>query len=163
MRSFILAATFSFTAIGGNVLAQASVPNTFVAGNPAKAAEVNANFQALVNAINSVSARVANLEGEITSSDLVGTYALHQFQTELGGGSSERVEVYTGGGTVTLAADGTGTISGNTELGHNLNLKTELWPQSTIPIHRRALLGVSQTAQLTCSVKRFQQSRVAGY
>ena len=114
------------------VSAQVSVPNTFAAGTPARAADVNANFQALVTAINAIGTRVAKLEGQITAADLVGTYTLHQLQTELGGGTSERVAVYTGGGTVTLAANGTGTISGNIELGHQLNL-----PAGTLtPINR---------------------------
>jgi hypothetical protein len=102
--------------------AQVSVPYVFGAGTPARAAEINANFSALVTGINSLYSRVSKLEGQITAADLVGSYTLNQFQTELGGGASARVAVYTGGGTITLASDSTGTISGNTEKGHQLNL-----------------------------------------
>lgn len=120
MRTSILA--LSFVTLSAAASAQVTVPNTFAAGAPARAADVNANFQALVTGINALSSRVSKLEGQITSSDLVGTYTINQFQSELGGGASVRVAVYTGGGTVTFAADGTGTLSGNSTLGHQLNL-----------------------------------------
>lgn len=120
MRSSI--AALFFVAYCTSASAQVTVPNTFTAGAPARAADVNANFQALVTAVNSLGSRISKLEGQIAASDLVGTYAVNQFQSELGGGASERVAIYTGGGTVNLAANGTGTISGNTELGHQLNL-----------------------------------------
>jgi hypothetical protein len=41
-------------ALSGGALAQTTVPNTFAAGTPAKAAAVNANFQALATAIDKV-------------------------------------------------------------------------------------------------------------
>lgn len=125
MRTFAIATTFAALVLAGTASAQVSVPNTFAAGTPARAAEVNANFQALVTAMNSLSTRVSKLEGNIVSSDLVGTYTVNQFQTELGASSSTsagRVAVYTGGGTVTFAVDGSATWSGQTELGHQLNL-----------------------------------------
>ena len=109
MRTFAIATTFAALVLAGTASAQVSVPNTFAAGTPARAAEVNANFQALVTAMNSLSTRVSKLEGNIVSSDLVGTYTVNQFQTELGASSSTsagRVAVYTGGGTVTFAVDG---------------------------------------------------------
>ena len=128
MRTSIL--VFSLLGFCAAVPAQVTVPNTFAAGAPAKAADVNANFQALVNGINALGSRVSKLEGQIVASDLVGTYSVNQFQSELGAGS--RVATYTGGGTATFAANGTGTISGNTELGHQLNL-----PGGTLaPINR---------------------------
>lgn len=122
MRTFSIAATFAALVLTGTASAQVSVPNTFAAGAPARAADVNANFQALVTAINALTTRVSKLEGSIVSADLVGTYALNRFQSELGGGASQRVAVYTGDGTVTFAAGGGASISGNTELGHQLNL-----------------------------------------
>lgn len=120
MRTFIVATSIAVLCTAAT--AQVTVPNTFAAGAPARAADVNANFQALVSGINAIGSRVSKLEGQITSADLAGTYAINQFQTELGGGASQRVAVYTGGGTASFAANGTGTISGNTELGHQLNL-----------------------------------------
>lgn len=110
----------SLLILSASASAQISVPNTFAAGDPARAADVNDNFQALVTEINALSSRVTKLEGQVTSSDLVGTYTINQFQSELGDGG--HVAAYTGGGTVTLAADGTGTISGNTELGYQLSV-----------------------------------------
>ena len=56
----------------------ASVPFTFTAGAPAVAAEVNANFTALANAITTLEAKVASLEGAnaLTAADVAGTYRL---------------------------------------------------------------------------------------
>ena len=45
-------------ALSGGALAQTTVPNTFAAGTPAKAAAVNANFQALATAIDKVASSV---------------------------------------------------------------------------------------------------------
>ncbi|MDN5923889.1 MAG: hypothetical protein L0H70_02690 [Xanthomonadales bacterium] len=58
-----LAAIFASTA----ATAQVSVPNTFVANTPAKASEVNANFTALVNAINTLQATVTTQQQTIAS------------------------------------------------------------------------------------------------
>jgi hypothetical protein len=44
----------ALVALSGGALAQTTVPNTFAAGTPAKAAAVNANFQALATAIDKV-------------------------------------------------------------------------------------------------------------
>ncbi|MDB5870890.1 MAG: hypothetical protein JWQ07_332 [Ramlibacter sp.] len=106
------------------VFADASVPYTFSAGSPAKAADVNANFTALVNAINAVGARVSKLEGQITQADLAGTYSIQRFQAELGGDPGSHVAVYVAGGTLTLVADGTGTFIGPAETGTQLNVQT---------------------------------------
>ena len=117
------ATSVAVTILVGAASAQVSVPNTFSAGTPARAADVNANFQTLVNAINDLSSRVSRLEGQVTVADLAGTYAIHQFQTELGGGTSQRVAVYTSnGGTATLAPDGTGAVSTIAVQGYQLNL-----------------------------------------
>ena len=120
MRSSVFALVFIVSCSAA--LAQVTVPNTFAAGAPARAADVNANFQALVTAINSLGTRVSKLEGQIASSDLVGTYAINRFQSELGGVPSQRVAMYTSEGTANFAADGTCTLLGTTERGHQLNL-----------------------------------------
>ena len=44
----------------GAASAQVTVPNTFVSGTPAKAADVNANFQAVVTAINALHSATTN-------------------------------------------------------------------------------------------------------
>lgn len=104
------AVLFCLAASSISVSAQVTVPNTFTAGAPAKAAEVNANFQALASAINTLTARVAKLDGQAVAADLVGTYAVNGIQTGLtpgtGGG---HVSAVTYQGTITLAANGTGT------------------------------------------------------
>lgn len=126
-----LLSTLVLTAATFAAQAQTSVPNTFTAGTPAKASEVNANFQALVTAINGLNTRVSKLEGKITSADMIGTYVLHRLQTELGTG---RVAVYTSGPTtLKLEANGSALLSGSTEKGHQLNL-----PQNTLTAINRS-------------------------
>jgi hypothetical protein len=97
-------------AIGGNALAQTTVPHNFTSGTAARASEVNANFQALVTAIDNLSARVARLEGgPVTDADVVGTYSASNLQigiSEVAAGQGE-VEAISYEGTVTFAADHT--------------------------------------------------------
>ncbi|WP_157263480.1 hypothetical protein [Azohydromonas aeria] len=120
MRKPLVALSLSLAASWA--AAQVTLPYTFKPGMPAKAAEINADLQALATAINGLNARVQKLEGTITAADLAGTYAVNQFQTEIGGNPGARVAAYTGRGTLTLAANGTGTLKGNTEVGSQLNL-----------------------------------------
>ncbi|MEA2161883.1 MAG: hypothetical protein QOK37_10 [Thermoanaerobaculia bacterium] len=63
--------------------------------------------------LEALTARVAKLEGQIVSADLVGTYALNGFQNELNANNQGRPSVssYVYGGTLTLAADGTASLS----------------------------------------------------
>ena len=68
---FLVLALFSALALA------ASVPYTFSAGSPAAAAEVNADFAALVSAVTTLEAKVAALEGAaaaLTVADVAGTY-----------------------------------------------------------------------------------------
>ena len=120
MRKPLIALSLSLAASWA--AAQVTLPYTFKAGTPAKAAEVNADLQALATAVNGLNARVQKLEGAITAADLVGTYAVNQFQIEIGSNPGARVAAYTGKGTLTLAANGTAFIKGNTETGSQLNL-----------------------------------------
>lgn len=122
MRKSIVGILLSLAS--GWALSQVTLPYTFTPGTSAKAAEVNADLQALATAVNNLNARVQKLEGTIVATDLVGTYAVNRFQSELGGGNGARMSMYTGRGTVTLAAGGTGTIKGNTESGHLLSLSS---------------------------------------
>ena len=60
--------------VGVSAASSVSVPNTFTGGTPAVAAEVNANFSAVENAINDNDSRVTALEGALgglTASNLV--------------------------------------------------------------------------------------------
>jgi hypothetical protein len=98
-------ATFLFLACAANGNAQTTVPFTFSAGSPARASEVNGNFQALVNALNSLTARVAKLEGQITGADLAGSYTINGLQTGLI--PNNRIETIAYTGTLILRADAT--------------------------------------------------------
>jgi hypothetical protein len=94
----------------GALAQSVTVPNTFAAGQPAKAADVNANFQALVTAINALETRVSKLEGQFTSTDLQGAiYAIQWIQVGFGPYPSTWQDGYTG--TVTLNADGSASLT----------------------------------------------------
>ena len=69
-----------------------------------------------------LAARVAKLEGQITATDLVGTYRLSAKQTELQGGPNAAVSSYVFQGTAQLAADGTFTLTTPPENGNSLLL-----------------------------------------
>lgn len=58
---FLALSTFSVAALA------ASVPNTFTAGTPAVASQVNANFTALVNAATALETKAAALESKVTA------------------------------------------------------------------------------------------------
>lgn len=117
MRSLIRSlAALTLVAFSALSLAATTVPHTFTAGAPARAAEVNANFQALVTAIDTLSARVDKLDGTtpLTMADLAGTYAIHAITTELKtdvATSSPAVAAYSTVGTLTFNANGTGTTA----------------------------------------------------
>lgn len=99
---------------------QTSVPNVFTAGTPAKAADVNADFAALVAAINALTARVSSLEAAGTGSgSIAGTYTLQTFEIDLdfapGTGSGTNAATIlsaTANLTLILNANGTATYSG---------------------------------------------------
>lgn len=119
---------FSFTACSA-VWAATTVPFTFVAGNAAKASEVNANFEALAAAIDvqveinkvqtaeiaALTTRVTKLDtpSAVTAADLVGTYSLNVYRTELFSDdiSSGSVTAVSSQGTIQLFANGTVTMS----------------------------------------------------
>lgn len=86
---------------GGFAHAQtASVPNTFTAGTPISATEVNANFQALVDAINSLG------PSGLPTAGIEGTYELTEF--EVGGiaGETNYATVSVRGGKWDVTIDG---------------------------------------------------------
>ena len=97
----------------------ASVPYTFTAGAPAVAAEVNANFSALANAITALETRVALLEqggGALTVADVAGTYRRLALHTTSRGGDNTSLQFYSSSGmeesTLVIAANGSWTITG---------------------------------------------------
>jgi len=90
-----------------------SVPNTFVAGTPAKAADVNANFAALVNGINSI---VTPPIVEDSAGHVVGPYLL--FGNAIAGGMisglSEGVFLRTSAVSFVVQINSQGFISNGT-------------------------------------------------
>jgi hypothetical protein len=108
MRHLGLICLVALATLGNTAMAQVTVPNTFTSGTPAKASEVNANFQALATAINSLSDRVAKVEGTITAADVIGTYQFENLQIGIDAPSGE-TEVIAYHGPFTFNANGTFT------------------------------------------------------
>lgn len=102
---------FHFFIFSTTVLAQTTVPHTFTAGSPAKASEVNANFAALVTAVNALAARVSALENPpaATVASVAGTYKSTSLEVGVSGG-------VTGGGGTQASVTG-GSFSGTVVLG----------------------------------------------
>ena len=107
----------------------ASVPYTFSAGAPAVAAEVNANFSALADAITALEAKVAALEsgGKLTAADVAGTYRRISMTSKTVGGDSTSLEFGSSSGVteadVVISPGGTFTIKG-TEKQAEFSAKT---------------------------------------
>ncbi len=110
MRHLGLICLLTLGTLGNPAIAQVTVPHTFTSGTPAKASEVNAYFQALVTAINSVSDRVAKLEGTITAADIVGTYQFENLQVGIDVPSGDP-EVIGYHGPIIFNANGTFTCT----------------------------------------------------
>ena len=94
---------------------QANV-TTFKDGDTAVAAQVNANFTALITAINDNAARITALEtGVASSSSVAGTYDLLEMSVDIdpAGSDSYALSGKNVSGSVTLNANGTGTFSTN--------------------------------------------------
>jgi hypothetical protein len=110
---FIPLALFSTFAIS------ASVPYSFTSGAPAVAAEVNANFTALANAITALEAKVASLEsgGVLTVADVAGTYQFLSISSKTVGGDNTSLQFGGSSGStkaeIVFSANGTFTLSGN--------------------------------------------------
>ena len=92
------------------------VPHTFTDGTPARAEEVNANFDALVSTLAALTARVDALESATTAS-LAGTYNYFEVKVDVDQNGSNSFSIAGGSasGTVVLNANGTGTISLNSQ------------------------------------------------
>ena len=73
--SFAVAAVLTMATTAANA-GSVTIPNTFTAGTPAKAADVNANFSAVATAVNGSANDVATLQTKIL--------ALQKAQTSLG-------------------------------------------------------------------------------
>lgn len=84
----------------------ASVPHTFTAGTVASAAEVNANFEALVAAVNALEAKL----GPHSMASLAGTYDYFEVKIDVDNLSASSKSIAGGAstGTIVLNANGTG-------------------------------------------------------
>jgi len=96
---------FAILALFSTATLAASVPNTFTAGTTASAAEVNANFAALVAAVTALEDKVS----PTTMAALAGTYDVFEVAIDVdnnstNGNSIAGTATY---GTVTLNANGT--------------------------------------------------------
>ena len=89
------------------VLSLASIPALAQPQKP----PTNADFQALAAQLTALQARVAKLEsGAVVAADLVGTYRLFSFGTEMHGNPA-RIGNEVAEATITFRADGTGTVT----------------------------------------------------
>ena len=124
---FMICVTTHFPALAEDV------PNTFIAGEPADAEDVNANFSTLVTQIEALQAQVAALEAlnaAPTMASVAGTHAVAELGMSLLENSgqpanSESVGIGMFGisGTVTFNANGTGTAS-TTEIDNHLSISS---------------------------------------
>lgn len=129
MKLKTIAFIASATLVSSAALAQTEVPNTFESGQPANAADVNANFTALATAIDNLATRVTTLESAsgdsaLTLEDLVGnTYCIAFFGNLAGIGETNfaRFGSYIGSGKLTISstvlASVTLDLDRETELG----------------------------------------------
>ena len=65
LHSLVLGAVFA--AASATVFGQVTVPNTFTPGTPAKAADVNANFNAVVTGVNANATAISALQTQVKS------------------------------------------------------------------------------------------------
>ncbi|GGX34158.1 hypothetical protein [Undibacterium squillarum] len=136
-----------------------TVPNTFTSGQPASAAAVNQNFQALATAIDSVnsnlsalSARVAKMESNstLTINDFIGSYKLMMLDTGVG---TAYVSVRQTLGTVVFSAVNNGNnIAYTATLTCSANSGEEVSPNS----------GYGKTTNGVTDVTPFNNKLISG-
>ena len=97
----------------------ASVPNIFSAGDPARAADVNANFTALANAVTTLEAKIAALEAAnspLTAAEMAGTWKYLALATKVVSGAASRQfglrsDITDGDMTLTVTSPAGGTLA----------------------------------------------------
>lgn len=111
---------FLLLLLSSAVFAETTVPYTFVSGTAAKASEVNADFAALVTAINNLEAKVTALEAKVvpsTAASLAGTYDVYEVTIDVDDlGIHSGLQYYgiagsAASGTAVFNADGTGQLN----------------------------------------------------
>jgi len=108
---FVFLFVFAFTS-----LLQAQTPGGASSNNlQAQVSALQTQVIALQTQVNTLQTSVSKLNGQISASDLSGTYAIHGIQNELtpliAGVRPASVGSYVSSGTLTLNSDGTGTVS----------------------------------------------------
>lgn len=82
MKLLLITITLLFSAVG--LAAELTIPNTFSAGQPALASEMNANFTAVETAVDDNAARVTTLEQQVTTLQQQVTALLNPSQSVTG-------------------------------------------------------------------------------
>jgi len=108
---FVFLFVFAFTS-----LLQAQPPGGASSNNlQAQVSALQTQVTALQTQVNTLQSSMSKLNGQISASDLSGTYAIHGIQNELtpliAGVRPASVGSYVSSGTLTLNSDGTGTVS----------------------------------------------------
>lgn len=115
---------FLVLSVAGVAVYAVTTPNTFVAGQPAVASQVNANFSALVTAINNIEARLDALEGTLTEALIPGIYQFKGVELlfhKPAGATFVEFEHGVQDFIVTLNSDKTLTVTGGSEKGSLFN------------------------------------------
>ena len=136
MKKFIQYAALSASLVSAPAMAgEVGDVTTFSAGTPAKAAEVNNNFSALISAINDNAGRITALEDGVADPSVAGsTYRVFSLNNELanddttfsdGNNSANFLNVLFGSGDFTLVfneLNGAGTFTINEDSHYEANL-----------------------------------------
>jgi hypothetical protein len=140
LPALFLASAMSAPVLAGEV--DAAAVNTFEAGTPAVAAEVNDNFAALISAINDNATRITALEDAVPDS-ITGTWSVVGLEMEMAGNTGENsyseLILLGSSGSFEFNASGTfnGTINDNqvklSELRSELEGISSLEPSTSTP------------------------------
>lgn len=125
LLGLVAAVTLCGTVSAGEV----GAVTTFSAGSAAKAAEVNANFDALIAAIDDNATRIAALEtpdnsvsGHSYSLHFAGTFLAAEVDTDDGSRDFADIEHYVGEATLNFSADNTGNGDSHDVAGANVSV-----------------------------------------
>lgn len=122
MKKAILAGLTAVMVSSGALASEVTGYTDATANTPATAADINANFNALITAINDNNTRITALESAIGNGATDGTYTFIELAVELAADSGtgltqaySEISTFSSSGTFTLVDDGTfsGTINEN--------------------------------------------------
>jgi hypothetical protein len=128
-------------------LVQAQQLLTFTDGQPALAAQVNANFSALLAEIQTLKTQVAALQAESGGSSVVGTWDLYNLDgtTFASGPGSMSMENVGGTGTLVLNSDGSFQLT-ETEFRSALNISNTVSAPCTNCGAKSLIVGTASNA-----------------